>query len=199
MINFDFLEKGLSIASPPHFLCFIFQEKCFSCYILLSEEIYLSNCLYFFRYWVICVLQLFIFRIVTSTKKSRQKSKCLVEKQQTFFIIFKELSVAKNCLRPESAPLNPFYRCYFIYYFGRYLSQLAELVPIPHSRGRSTSYFNSLHDFSVSVPRCYIGFFGSSFFPCTARLLNFLPAKCFFFRNFMPFSSCSALRRVIPN
>ena len=27
-------------------------------------------------------------------------------KQKTFFIIFKGLSVAKNCLRPESAPLT---------------------------------------------------------------------------------------------
>ena len=34
------------------------------------------------------------------TKKSRQKPK------KAFFIIFKELSVAKNCLRPESAPLS---------------------------------------------------------------------------------------------
>ena len=96
-------------------------------------------------------------------------------KQQTFFIIFKGLSVAKNCLRPESTPLIPFYKCYF----GRYLSQLAKLVPLPHSHGRSTSYFNSLHDFSVSIPRCYMDFFVSSFFPRTARLLNSLPAKYF--------------------
>ena len=27
-------------------------------------------------------------------------------KQKTFFIIFKGLSVAKNCLRPESEPLK---------------------------------------------------------------------------------------------
>ena len=27
-------------------------------------------------------------------------------KEKTFFIIFKGLSVAKNCLRPESAPLS---------------------------------------------------------------------------------------------
>ena len=27
-------------------------------------------------------------------------------KQKAFFIIFKGLSIAKNCLRPESAPLN---------------------------------------------------------------------------------------------
>ena len=32
MLNFEFLEKGLGIVSPPH-LCMIFQEKCFSCYI----------------------------------------------------------------------------------------------------------------------------------------------------------------------
>ena len=27
-------------------------------------------------------------------------------KQKAFFITFKELSVAKNCLRPESVPLS---------------------------------------------------------------------------------------------
>ena len=30
-------------------------------------------------------------------------------KQKAFFIIFKELSVAKNCLRPESAPLRLYF------------------------------------------------------------------------------------------
>ena len=32
MSNFNFLEKGLVIVSPPHF-----EEKCFSCYIPLSD------------------------------------------------------------------------------------------------------------------------------------------------------------------
>ena len=46
------------------------------------------------------------------TKESRQKlnilrtKKVFDMKQKTFYIIFKGLSVAKNCLRPESAPLN---------------------------------------------------------------------------------------------
>ena len=35
------------------------------------------------------------------------------------------------------ASLNLFYR----YYFGRYSSELAQLVPLPYSRGRSTCYF----------------------------------------------------------
>ena len=35
----------------------IFQEKCFSCYIILTDQISLYDCLSFVRYWVICVLQ----------------------------------------------------------------------------------------------------------------------------------------------
>ena len=41
------------------------------------------------------------------------------------------------------------------YYFGRCSSELAQLVPLPFSRGRSTFYSDRLHDFSVSIPRCY--------------------------------------------
>ena len=36
MLNFDFLEKSLGIVFPP--LC---QEKCLSCYILLTDQILL--------------------------------------------------------------------------------------------------------------------------------------------------------------
>ena len=41
------------------------------------------------------------------------------------------------------ASLSLFYR----YYFGRCSSELAELVPLPYSRGRSTCCSNILHDF----------------------------------------------------
>ena len=34
-----------------HILCMIFQEKCLSCYFLLSDKISFSGCLYFLRYW----------------------------------------------------------------------------------------------------------------------------------------------------
>ena len=49
-----------------HILCMIFQQKCFSCYILLSDQISLSGCLYFLRYWAMSVLQFFVNQIVTS-------------------------------------------------------------------------------------------------------------------------------------
>ena len=57
MLNFDFLRKGSRTSFPPHFV--YFQEKCFSCYILLTDQISLSDCLYVFRYRAICVLQNF--------------------------------------------------------------------------------------------------------------------------------------------
>ena len=47
--------------------------------------------------------------------------------------------------------LNFFYR----HYFGRYSSELARLVPLLFSQGRSTHYCYRLHDFSVTIPRCY--------------------------------------------
>ena len=42
-----------------------------------------------------------------------------------------------------------------------------------------TSFSDRLHDFSVAIPRCYKDFYVLSFFPCTARLWNSLPMKCF--------------------
>ena len=52
--------------------------------------------------------------------------------------------------RRNVASLSIFYG----YYFGRCSSELAQLVPRPFSRGRSTRYSDRLHDFSVTIPRC---------------------------------------------
>ena len=75
----------------------------------------------------------------------------------------------------DVARLSLFYR----YYFGRCTSELAELVPLPYSQGRSTRYSDRLHDFSVIIPRCYKDVYVNSFFPCKARLWNSLPIDCF--------------------
>ena len=64
------------------------------------------------------------------------------------------------------ASLSLFYR----YYFGRCFSVLAQLVPLPFSQGRSTSYSDRLHDFSVTIPRCYKDVYVNGFFPPTARV-----------------------------
>ena len=45
MLNFDFLEIDLGIVSPPHFV-YVFQEKCFSCSILLTDKVSLCDSLY---------------------------------------------------------------------------------------------------------------------------------------------------------
>ena len=80
----------------------IFQEKCFSYYILLTGLILLSDWLYFSRYWEIGASQLFVNQAVKSknlnlifstlklfpfcymTKKSRRKLKYL-ENEKNFF------------------------------------------------------------------------------------------------------------------
>ena len=65
------------------------------------------------------------------------------------------------------------------YYFGRCLSELAQLVPLPYSRGRTTRCSDRLHDFSVTIRRCYKDVYVNIFFPRTARLWNSLPIECF--------------------
>ena len=77
--------------------------------------------------------------------------------------------------RRNVASLSLFYK----YYFGRCSSELDQLVPLPFSWGRSTHYFDRLHDFSVTIPRCYKDVFVNTFFPHTVRLWNSLPIECF--------------------
>ena len=130
-------------------LCIIFHKKCFSCYILLTDQISLSHCLYFSKYWAICVLRLFFNQLVKSWDlklalsflssrfatwpKSQyknvnilRKKGAFVVKQKAFFIIFKGLSVAKNCIRPERGPFLII--LVFFNHFGN-LYQKTEKVP----------------------------------------------------------------------
>ena len=72
--------------------------------------------------------------------------------------------------RQYVASLSFFYR----YYFGRCSSELAQMVPLPFSRGRSAHYSDRLHEFSVTIPRCYKDLYVNSFFPRTARPWNSL-------------------------
>ena len=61
------------------------------------------------------------------------------------------------CWSFTAASLEPLAHCrnvaslniFHMYYFHKYPFYLAQLVPLPYFRGRSTCYFNRLHDFSV--------------------------------------------------
>ena len=97
----------------------------------------------------------------------------------------------KNVCRTVSlslaASLEPLAHCwkvgslslFYRYYFGRFSSKLAQVVPLPYSRGSSTLYSDGLHYFSVNIPRCYKDVYKNSFFRDTARLWNSLSIKCF--------------------
>ena len=52
-----------------------------------------------------------------------------------------------------------------------------------HLRGNNVNkffrYSERLHDFSVTIPRCYKDVYVKRFFPRTAKLWNSLPIECF--------------------
>ena len=87
---------------------------------------------------------------------------------------------------------------FYRYYSGRCSSELAQLAPLPFSRGSSTRYSDRLHDFSdrlhdfsVTISRSYQDFYVNSFFPRTGRLWNPLPVECFpLTYNLNGFQSC---------
>ena len=56
---------------------------------------------------------------------------------------------------------------------------MSQLFPLSFYWGRSTSYSDRLHDFFVTILRCYNDVYVNSFFPCIARLWNSLPIECF--------------------
>ena len=93
---------------------------------------------------------------------------CYLEKQkQIWRIVGPSLAASLEPLPHcrNMAGLSLFYR----YYFGRCSSELAQLVPLPFSQGRCTRYSDRLHDFSVTIPRCYKDVYVNSFFPCLAK------------------------------
>ena len=65
-------------------------------------------------------------------------------------VVGPELSASLQTLADcrDVASISLIYR----YYFGRYSSELSELVPLLHVCGHSTRYSNRLHDFVVPVP-----------------------------------------------
>ena len=75
--------------------------------------------------------------------------------------------------RRNVASLSLFYR----YYFGRCFSELAQEVPLPFSRGRSTHYSDRLHDFLS--PFLDVTRMSMSTVSRTAKPWNSLLLECF--------------------
>ena len=65
------------------------------------------------------------------------------------------------------------------YYFGRCLTELVQLNPLPYSWGRSTCQSDGLHILFFIIPRCYKDVYVNSFFLHTAKFCNSLPLECF--------------------
>ena len=66
MLNFNFSEKDLGLVSPPHFVYDFSRKVILMLHSILTDQVSLFDCLYFSRYWAICLLQLFVKQAVTS-------------------------------------------------------------------------------------------------------------------------------------
>ena len=64
MLNLNFLEKALKIVFPLYFV-YNFPRKMFSAYTLFAKQISFPDFIYFLRYWLICVLHMFVNQVVT--------------------------------------------------------------------------------------------------------------------------------------
>ena len=78
MFNFDFSEKGPGIVSSPD-LANYFLRKYFSCHILLTDQISLSDCVYFFTF-----LRILQFGPYTGKKGSQKTSTLTSFKQHNY-------------------------------------------------------------------------------------------------------------------
>ena len=59
-------RKRSGTSHPCFIFCIVFKEKYFSFYIIWTDQVSLSGCLYFVRYWTIYELHLFVNQVVTS-------------------------------------------------------------------------------------------------------------------------------------
>ena len=66
-----------------------------------------------------------------------------------------------------------------MFIFGRNPNEMTKLVKTPYCRRKFTLYFDSLHDFSATIPKCYKDVSVSSFWFCTTALWNSLFGECF--------------------
>ena len=93
--------------------------------------------------------------------------------------------------------MQPVYVFSFRGQFGRCSSELAELVPLTYSRGRSTHHPDRLHNFSASIHRCQKDVYVNSFFPHTATLWNSLLTECFSLTYDLNGLKCSINRHLL--
>ena len=129
-----FFRKWSGNSFPTTFCVWFFLKKFFSCYVLLTEilplllQILGNMCIE-----IVCFpgcdainfeinLNFLIKSFFYMTKKLRQifknvsRAKMSREQELLIFTNIKGLSVAENCLRLESVPLNSFFLHFFLFY-----------------------------------------------------------------------------------
>ena len=133
-LSLDFSLKGMRIVSPPHFVHNSSRKMFFMVYYSINwpnfivwqsllleildnmciSIIYFPDCVWRHEFWNYRPYQSIPAVFVDDQKVKTQNLSILNTKRafkvkKTFFIIFKELSVVKNFLRPETAHLTIYF------------------------------------------------------------------------------------------
>ena len=77
-------------------------------------------------------------------------------------------------------------KCYVKLTFSR-VTKILKIIYVTRATGRvlqkqghtTVCYSDRLHDFSITIPRCYKDIYVNGFFPCIAGPCNFLHIECF--------------------
>ena len=115
-----------------------------------------------------------------SLTKNRQKEKrsfnsffntfLLLDRAWVCMTFGRKLTASSELLVDHRNLVSLFF--FYIYYFGRRSSELAELFPLTYSCVRSVDYSHRLHDFSSNITRCYKDVYTSSSSHRTATPFN---------------------------
>ena len=79
MLNFDFLDKGLGIVSLAYFV-YDFSTKILLMLHSINWPNFMPGCLYFLKYWAMCVLQLLVIQVCYSWQKLKY-----LENEKSFY------------------------------------------------------------------------------------------------------------------
>ena len=114
-------KRGLELVSLSHFR-HDFWRKYFSCYILLPEQISLSDCLYFVRYWAKCVFNCLLTRLWRKKLWSQPN----LSNKSVFSMSPNSWDKNTNIWRLKSA-IKMKYKAFFIIFKGLSLKQIKQL------------------------------------------------------------------------
>ena len=146
------------------------QEKSFSCYILLTDQISLPDCLYFSRYRAICVLQL----LVNQAAMSQNLKLTLIK---SFRYMTKNLNILRTNLSSNSVSIHQRHLRFLVTEIFKSMSQFNPEFMWSFFKPKKLSY-NLRKGPILNLPRTQYNYYGTNAIHFRGSLIwSNIPAK----------------------